>query len=62
MTDMKWFTDKDKWNRYVKKHMANGVRKETSIDVVIRAGSDTVIAKWNIDGCGQVFERRTVAR
>ena len=59
---MKEFTDMKEWQDYVFSHMNEAERRDEMFCVTIRTSRGEVIAKWNKEGSGQVWEKRSKER
>lgn len=62
MVKLKEFNDLVEWMDYVHKHMREGTRRKNIFDITVRDREGQVIAKWNLDGSGQVWEKRSEER
>lgn len=62
MTRLKEFTSLMDWLNYVSTYMRAAKQRKEMFHITVRNDSEQVIAKWNFDGTGQVWEQRSEQR
>lgn len=62
MTRLKEFTSLMDWLDYVSTYMRAAKQRKEMFHITVRNNNEQVIAKWNFDGTGQVWEQRSEQR
>lgn len=62
VTRLKEFTSLMDWLDYVSTYMRAAKQRKEMFHITVRNNNEQVIAKWNFDGTGQVWEQRSEQR
>lgn len=60
--EMQWFSNEEEFLEYINTYMKEARRRRDSMQLTVRDNRGEVIAKWDYNGSGQVFEKRSKER